>query len=168
MAIDPNKLPRIWAKPFEVDIHEIAPENLTPIGDRYLVEELAVNEAVMFNDLLVIVEGEIKPSDDPRNPKANPMVEKRGVMPAVVVSVGNGHLLGLPDPPVVVNDKVERVPADVPIFLSPGDVILVDINNRGRALKIAGRTLRVVNQIDCLLKLEMRLIFRDGKWEREQ
>lgn len=172
MALDAREL-LTSSEPFELKIHELEPETLVPIGDRYVVEELQVDEAVKFGNLLVVTQGEPKPSDDPRNPMSNPQVERRGVMPAVVVSVGDGHLLGLPDPAVAVRhfndaETVERVPANVPMFLTPGDVVLVDVNNRGRALRIAGRTLRAVNQIDCLIKLNVRLKRQDSRWVREE
>lgn len=169
--IDPSIAKHIFAPPFELDIHELDPKEMEPIGDRYIVEELAVNEKVLFGSLLVVTNAPPSPDDDPRNPQANPNVERRGVMAAVVISKGNGHLLGLPDPRIAVSaasgaSKIERTSADVPMFLEHGDVVLVDKNMKGRALQIAGRLLRVVSQIDCLVKLKVRLKFKDGKWER--
>lgn len=172
MAVDSRKI-KTFSRPFELDLHEFEPEDMEPIGDRYIVEELGVNEQVEFGSLTLLVQGEPGPNDDPRNPMSNPNVEKRGVMPAVVISKGNGHLLGFPDPRFVVKraggEYITRESADVPMWLERGDVVLIDINMKGRALRIAGRTLRTVNQMDVLVKLtKVRLVRKDGKWEREE
>ena len=141
--------------PFMLELHEFEPAAMEPNGDRYVVETLFVDELVKFGSLLVHA---VQPEIDPRDPKADPTVEKRGVLPAVILAVGNGHLLGLPDPRVVVrnisgNEEVERHPADVPMWYKPGDVVLVDMNSKGRALKLANREIRVIGQIDCLVKI---------------
>jgi hypothetical protein len=80
--------------------------------------------------------------------------------------------LGLPDPRLAVRslsgrDEVERHPADVPMKYRPGDVVLVDMNQKGRALKLVDREIRVVGQIDVLVKLPVRLTWTDTGWVRE-
>jgi len=166
MAIDARRM--FVSGKFELRLHELDPQNIEPLGDRYVIEEIKVDEAVEFGSLLVVTEGEAKPEDDPRNPMARPNVERRGVMPGVIVGVGNGHLLGLPDVRIELRGVIHCEPADVPMFAKPGDVVLVDINNRGRALRIAGRTLRVINQIDVLSIVRgVRLKWTESGWERE-
>jgi co-chaperonin GroES (HSP10) len=156
-------------KQFMLELHEFEPAAMEPIGDRYVVETLFVEETVQFGSLLVYTP---QADIDPRDPAANPKAEKRGVLPAVIIAVGNGHLLGLPDPRIAVRnvsgrDEVERHPADVPMFCKAGDVVLVDMNYKGKALKIADREVRVVNAIDILIKLPVRLIWTDEGWVRE-
>jgi co-chaperonin GroES (HSP10) len=152
-----------------LELHEFEPAAMEPIGDRYVVETLFVEETVQFGSLLVYMPQE---DIDPKNPGANPKMEKRGVLPAVIIAIGNGHLLGLPDPRLIKRDgagmdTVVRETADVPMFLKVGDVVLVDINYKGKALKIADREIRVLNQMDCLVKLPVRLVWTDEGWKRE-
>jgi len=156
-------------KQFMLELHEFEPAAMEPIGDRYVVETLFVEETVKFGSLLVYTP---QADIDPRDPAANPKAEKRGVLPAVIITAGNGHLLGLADPRLVVGSPsglthVERHPADVPMFLKPGDVVLIDMNYKGKALKIADREIRVINQMDCLVKLPVRLLWSDEGWVRE-
>jgi hypothetical protein len=153
-------------------LHEIAPEDIVPNGDRYLVEVIDIDEKVLLGQLLVVTQNE--QLDARGNPLADPTVERRGVLAAVVISVGNGHLLGLPDIPMTSKvgtpqEETENVWASVPMFYEPGDVVLIDHNAKGRALKIAGRELRIVNQIDILAQVSGVLLQRteDGKtWEQ--
>lgn len=158
---------------FTLKIHELDPREMEPIGDRYIVETLEVDEDILFGSILVKTQGTANgPDDDPRNPAAKHETEKRGVLPAVVCAIGDGHLLGIPDARLAVRnqhgyDEVVRIPSDVPSFLKVGDVCLVDINARGRALRLAGREIRVVNQIDCLVRLKVRLDWTDTGWQRE-
>lgn len=154
---------------FELKIHEIAPEDIIPNGDRYVVEVIDLDETVQLGQLLVVTQ----PSrQNPNDPLVDPTVENRGVLAAVVVSVGNGHLLGLPDPALAVLNRngcesVERSKADVPMFYEPGDVVLVDHNAKGRALKIVGRECRIVNQIDVLAALpKVKLLRTERGWEK--
>jgi len=164
---------------FKLRIHELTPEDFTPLGDRYIVEQIDIDErALMLSKLLVMTQPMV---DKPGDPMADPTVEQRGVIAAIVVCFGNGHLLGLPDPAVALSprmdaygtrqeDYIGRASADVPMFLSPGTLVLVDYNAKGRALKILGRECRIVNQIDCLA-YHKTLKFRrseDGSWEREE
>lgn len=109
---------------------------------------------------------EAKPGD----PLADPSVERRGVIAAVIVRAGNGHLLGLPDlspmttdaPPYLLGD---RPWPSVDMFYEPGDVVLIDHTAKGRALKILGREIRIVNQIDVLAKVgSIRLERKDDTW----
>jgi hypothetical protein len=149
---------------FSLKIHEVSPEDITPNGDRYVVEVIDIDEAVQLGQLLVITQQ--KP-DKPGDPMADPTVENRGVLAAVVVSVGNGHLLGLPDHKLKADgDEVLTSPADVPMFYEPGQVVLVDYNARGRALKILNRECRIVNQIDVLGSLPVRLRRGENGWEK--
>lgn len=156
-------------KQFMLELHEFEPAAMEPIGDRYVVETLFVEETVQFGSLLVYTP---QADIDPRDPAANPKAEKRGVLPAVIIRGGNGHLLGLADPRIAVRsvngrDEVERHPADVPMFLKPGDVVLIDMNYKGKALKIADREIRVINQMDCLVKLPVTLTWTDEGWVRD-
>lgn len=158
-------------KKFMLELHEFNPASMEPIGDRYIVETIPVEETVKFGSFLIMAGGN-GAQIDPRDPAANPAVERRGVLPAVVIAVGNGHLLGLPDTRIAVRtmsgkDEVERHPADVPIFMQVGDVVLLDMNSKGRSLQIVDREIRVVNQIDCLVKLPVRLTWTDDGWVRE-
>jgi len=165
---------------YELKIHEVNPEAIIPNGDRYLVEVIEIDEKILLGQLLVVTQA----PEDRGGPMADPNVERRGVLAAVIVTAGNGHLLGLPDPRIAVansfaasdggsvtysrgSDTVERHPADVPMFYEPGDVVFVDFNARGRALKILNRECRLVNQIDVLAKLKGKRLKRttDGGWE---
>lgn len=173
MAVDARRIHILGSESFKLQIHELEPTTIEPLGDRYVVEAIPVDEAVQFGQLLIVTEGTPRPGDDPRNPMANPQVEARGVLPAVIIATGNGHLLGLPDLKFAINsvgkgESIAHEPADVPMFLTPGDVALVDINNRGRALRIAGRELRIVNQIDILARVRsVRLKWTESGWGRE-
>lgn len=160
-TVTQSPVPIIRAKPegglFKLKIHELAPEDFVPNGDRYVVEAIEIEEDVEFGQLLV------------RNyaapgPKGRPWemsdVEARGCFAAVVLSAGNGHLLGLPD----WADRPSS--ASVPMFYGVGDVVLVDFNGKGRNLKIMGRQVRVVNQIDVLCGIpRAKLMLVDGKWQ---
>lgn len=155
---------------YELRIHDIAPEDIVPNGDRYVVEVIDIDEKVLLGQLLIVTQAEAP--KDPNNPMADPQVERRGVLAAVIVSVGNGHLLGLPDPKLVVggeqNSWVQRESADVPMFFSPGDVVFVDHNAKGRALQILKRECRIVNQIDILGSVpKLRLKHTDDGWQPE-
>jgi hypothetical protein len=126
-----------------------------------------------MGQLLVITKD---PNIDEKDPMADPTVERRGVLAAVIITAGNGHLLGLPDPRVYVGkdsnnnwnatNDIVRVPADVPMFFNPGDVVFIDHNAKGRALKIGTRELRICNQIDVLSKINgIRLMRVNGEWQ---
>jgi hypothetical protein len=159
-------------KKFMLELHEFDPAEMEPIGDRYIVETIPVEETVSFFSFIVVAGGTDPSTIDPRNPLANPNVERRGVVPAVIIANGNGHLLGLPDPRIALKmsggqDVVERHPADVPMFLTPGDVCLIDFTSKGRALKIIDRDIRVINQIDVLVKLKVRVKWTEEGWARE-
>jgi co-chaperonin GroES (HSP10) len=155
---------------FELRIHDIEPEDLEPLGDRYIVEVIDFDESKVLLGQLLVVTQQPKTAG---NPNADPNVEGRGVFAAVVVEKGNGHLLGLPDPRVVVTyspqhaQMIERVSADVPMFCEPGDVVFVDHNARGRGFKILGKECRVINQIDILARYKKMQLKRteDGGWE---
>lgn len=149
---------------FELKLHEIPEEQFLPIGDRYIVETIAVDEMVKFGSLVALVQD---PNIDPRDPRANPQIENRGVIAAVVIRAGNGHLLGIPDW-ATAEAPVMRTPANVPMFMKPGDVVLIDRNAKGRALRYANREIRVVGQIDVLVHIEgIRLVRKDGEWVQE-
>jgi hypothetical protein len=129
------------------------------------VETNDVHEQVTFGRLLIVTQ---QPQINPRDPASDPSVETRGVVPAVVITAGNGHLLGIPDPWVACDDQLFHKSADVPMFYKPGDVVFLDHNARGRALRMFGREIRIVNQIDVLLKLDgVRLVRVDGVWQPE-
>lgn len=137
------------SKRFELKIHEVSPEDIEPNGDRYVVEVINLDEKIELGQLLVVTQD---PNADPKDPMANPLLEKRGVLAAVIITKGNGHLLGLE--------------ASVPMFYEPGDVVLVDANMKGRAIRILGREARIVNQIDILARLSgIRLQRVDDTWE---
>jgi co-chaperonin GroES (HSP10) len=168
VAFSDPKIARIFSTTrFQLKLHDIDMERFTPSGDRYVIEILDVDESMEFGQLLVYVQPDPKKDGDPM---ADPTVENRGIMPGVIVAVGNGHLLGLPDIPVVIDGKVKREWASVPMFFKKGDVVLVDYNARGRNLKVAGRQFRTVNQIDILNKIEELRLQRtdDGGWEIEK
>jgi co-chaperonin GroES (HSP10) len=159
-------------------IHELRPEDIEPNGDRYVVEVIDIDEKIELGRILVVTQ---QPKMDPRDPQADPTLEQRGVMVAVVVRAGNGHLLGLPDHKLAVlqrnphpntsgYEEIMVAPADVPMFFEPGTVVFVDHNAKGRALKILGRECRIVNQIDILAALPSMKLRRsdDGGWERAE
>jgi hypothetical protein len=161
-------------KKFMLQLHEFDPAQMEPIGDRYIVETIPVEETVKFGSFIVMAQ--VGADTNPRDPSGNPTVERRGVLPAVIIAVGNGHLLGLPDPRLVLqysddlaplNSEVERHSADVPMFFRPGDVALLDMNAKGRSLKIVDREIRVVNQLDLLVKLPVRLEWTEEGWKHE-
>jgi hypothetical protein len=158
-------------KQFKLHLHDFDPAAMVPIGDRYVVETIPVEDTVSFGSFLVMAGSGAE--INPRDPSANPAVERRGVLPAVILAVGNGHLLGLPDPRIAVRtvsgrDEVERHAADVPMFCAVGDVVLLDVNSKGRALKIVDREVRICNAIDVLLKLPVRLRWTDEGWVEEE
>lgn len=186
--IDPADLAARLAKKsdrFQLALHKLDPEQIIPNGDRYVVEVIDIDEIVELGQLVAAY---VDPNFDPKDPKAPVNVEKRGVLTAVVVSRGNGHLLGLPDPRVpvkakvegveergqpVFEDRIERHAADVPMFFDKGDVVFVDHNARGRALRIVKDSkapeYRIVNQIDILAHVKGVRLKRteDGSWEQE-
>jgi len=155
---------------YELRIHEVEPGDIIPSGDRYVVEVIDIDEKIELGQILVMTQD---PKIDPKDPKADPNIEVRGVLVGVIVSRGNGHLLGLPDPALVQrdlsgHDTVVRAHADVPMFFAPGDVVFVDRNAKGRALKILGREIRIIAQIDVLASLRgVRLVRGENGWEQE-
>lgn len=150
---------------FQLKIHNVAPESIIPNGDRYVVEVIDLDETIELGQMLVVTQD---PTLDPKDPRNNPQIEQRGVLTAVIVQRGNGHLLGLPDPALLTpSDSIVRSSADVPMFYEPGDVVFVDHNAKGRNVKIVGRECRIVNQIDVLAKVEGIKLERaeDGDWK---
>jgi len=167
----------------QLKIHEIKPEDIEPNGDRYCIEAIDFDETIELGSLLVITQPVPQKDEYGReipdsHPQADPTIERRGVIAGIIITAGNGHLLGLPDPGVAVTkqgphgapmgDLLTRVPADVPMFFKPGDVVLIDHNAKGRALKIVGREYRIVGQIDILARVNGIRVRRndDGDWER--
>lgn len=149
---------------FELKIHELDPEDFAPNGDRYVVERIKIDEAVLLASQLLVVTG-MGENDDDRKPHEKPAVEKRGVVAAVVCAVGNGHLLGYAD--YAPDGDGVRAQATVPMFYAPGDVVLVDMNAKGRNLRMAGREVRIINQIDVLTGIPKIKLARVGKtWQR--
>ncbi len=161
--IDP-RVTRLSTKRYELKIHHLDPEDIAPNGDRYVVEVLDVDETMEFGRLLLLTQ----PPADAYGALADPNMEVRGIIPAVVVAVGNGHMLGLSDLPPLTKGG-ERPWASVPMFYKHGDVVFVDHNARGRALRIVGRECRVVNQLDILCSLPNLRLHRnaEGAWEQE-
>lgn len=167
MAIrDPRILRSAVPQPrYELKIHEVAPEDIEPLGDRYVVEIIDLDEKIEFGSLLVVTQNI---AQKPGDPQADPTIENRGVLAAVIIRAGNGHLLGLPDW-ATSEFKSGRAPADVPMFYEPGDVILLDHNAKGRALKIVGRECRIIGQMDCLARIEgIRLHRVNDAWVPEE
>lgn len=168
--LDPSAHLRVITAPsrFKLKIHDIAPEAIEPNGDRYVVEVIDLDETIQLGQMLVVTQD---PTINEKDPMADPKVEKRGVLAAVIVDRGNGHLLGLPDP-VIVDGKgdLQRPAANVPMFYQPGDVVFVDHNAKGRNVKIVGRECRIVGQIDILARVRGVRLRRgeDGDWEREE
>lgn len=174
--IDPSNLSHLKSVTqrdrFQLKIHHVAPESIVPNGDRYVVEVIDLDETVELGQMLVVTQD---PTLDPKDPRSDPKIEQRGVMAAVIVTRGNGHLLGLPDPRFVMHqnpmndmESIVREKADVPMFYQPGDVVFVDHNAKGRNVKIVGRECRIVNQIDVLAKIEGIKLERteDGDWKQ--
>ena len=158
------------AQRFELKIHAVTLENIEPNGDRYVVEQLATNEMMELGSLIAYTPAD--PNARPGDPNADPTIEQRGVIVAVIVRAGNGHLLGLPDPAFMTKhpdgiEHIVREHADVPMFFGPGDVVFIDHNARGRALKVYGREGRIVGQIDVLGRLEgVKLKRVNDRWEQ--
>ena len=154
-------------------MHGIEPEELTPNGDRYLVEIIDIDETFEVGTILVVTPAAAVDQRDPMQRPGGAM-EARGVIPAVVLKRGNGHLLGLADWANVVTPgsglerdlQIVRTPANVPMFYDIGDVVFVDHNARGRGLRILGREVRLVNQIDILAAHDTLRLERDeeGEW----
>lgn len=141
------------------------PRLLRPIGDRYLIEVLEVDEEKMPSGLYLPEQTE----------------EQKGWAVGVVFSIGNGHRLEVHDPALVLpegyvkdeklseqennmrhaaglgyntpcigdHSSVMRIPALVPMFFVPGEVIFVE-RYSGRQFTILGRVFRFVSQVDCL------------------
>jgi hypothetical protein len=174
---------------YRLPLHTIAPEDITPNGDRYLIEIIDVEDTLQLGQLLIVTQD---PNVNPMNPQADPTVEARGVLVGVVLTAGNGHLLGFPDPALVTpryeevihdfpkgsRDAIEHVQtghdierewANVTMFYEPGDVVLVDRNARGRNLRVVNREIRIIGQIDVLAKIEgIRLTRVGDTWEPEE
>ena len=163
-VVDPHLLRAVPSSRFELRLHEINPEDIEPNGDRYVVEVIDIDEKVEFGSILVVTQQQ---PDKPGGPMADPTVERRGVLAAVVIRAGNGHLLGLPD--WAEHEWSDtRDPATVEMFFKEGDVLLVDHTAKGRALKIVGRECRIIGQIDVLARVEgVRLKREDGTWVQE-
>ncbi|MGD0968673.1 MAG: hypothetical protein ABR949_10330 [Candidatus Aquilonibacter sp.] len=162
MALDPRALTSRGL--YKLKIHDVKPEDIEPNGDRYVVEEIDVDEYIERGQLLVITQNAPKHQGDPM---ADPTIENRGVIVAVVIRAGNGHLLGLPDPYFIEDGKGVQGNADVPMFFSEGDVVFVDHNAKGRALRILGREVRIINQIDVLAKMDgVKLKRGEHGWEQ--
>lgn len=157
---------------FKLRIHDITPERFIPNGDRYVIEIVDFDETILLGQVLVATQD---PNIDPRDPKADPTIEQRGVIGGIVISAGNGHLLGIPDPRLVARinpmsdaSTIVREAADVPMFYKPGDIVLVDRNAKGRNIKVLGREIRVINQMDVLCHIQGITCHRteDGDWEQ--
>ena len=167
--------------PFKLTADDLSPFGLTPIGDRYLIEELDVDDTIELGGAKIF----------------RPQVSEkdRGWKVGVVCAVGNGHLLGVPDLAVAVAHKtsedemkaigsdftkappgaqyltedalVLRPPAAVPMFYGVGDVLLVE-RWAGRDLQLGDgrRKFCVVAQEHCLLKVANLKLARDpnGDW----
>lgn len=155
------------------------PKRLRPIGDRYLIEVLDVDEEKV-NGIYLPEQTE----------------EQKGWAVGVVFSIGNGHRLDVHDPIVVVpegyvpdpalneqeqmrrriaalsyncpsmgdHSTVMRYPALVPMMFQPGEVIFVE-RYSGRQFTIRGRTFRFVSQVDCLGTSGVYLKLTDDGWE---
>ena len=151
---------------FKLRMHDISPEQLIPNGDRYICEEIEMDDNFVMGQILVVTNTgqNAKPGD----PLADPAVEKRGIIAAVVIGVGNGHLLGLPDLAPDYNDiqAGSRPWACVDMFYEPGTIVFIDHNAKGRAFKLPGRAIiRVCNQIDVLAHLDgVKLVRKDDTW----
>lgn len=164
--IDPKELAlRAASAPkFELKLHELTPEEIIPNGDRYVVEIVNVDDSIELGGVLVLIQD---PNINPKDPSADPKVERRGVLVGIVLTAGNGHLLGLHDLPPDKNGV--RPLATVQMFYNPGTVVFIDHNARGRNLRLVGREIRVVNQIDILAavpKMRMKRT-KEGTWEQE-
>ena len=159
-----SELPAVYNQ-YVFKYHTANPAHLRPIGDRYLVEIVPVDE-------------ELTPSGIYLPEK---LEEQRGWAVGIVFSVGNGHRLEVPDVVSVIpegyvpdpnlsesaqsnrrqsalgyrmpalGDKssVMRFESAVPMFFIPGEVIFIE-RYSGRQFTIQGRTFRFVNQVDCL------------------
>ena len=99
MQIRPGIVPMDATAPrLQIKLHELAAESIVPCGDRYLIEVVDFDEAFQLGQLLVLTKDT---QINLKDPKADPMVEPRGVIGGVVLAVGNGHLLGIPDHAIV-------------------------------------------------------------------
>jgi hypothetical protein len=156
---------------FKLSIHEFAPEDIVPNGDRYVVEQIEITDEVVLGQILVVLEATQQRGVQGR-PWEQRMGEARGVFAAVVCSVGNGHLLGLPDWAVPIPGQsgwgsVRRESADVPMFFERGNLVLVDVNNKGRDLVILKRKVRIVNQMDVLASIpKVQLEWVGDQWQQ--
>lgn len=158
---------------FKLTMKEIAPEDLDPNGDRYIIEEIEMDDTFVMGAIMVVTNVNADPNAN--TAQADPTIEKRGVIAGVVIGVGNGHLLGLPDLAPVAQDAAPYIAGDRPwssvdMFFQAGDVVFIDHNARGRAFKLPGRAIiRVCNQIDVLAQLKrkgvpVRLVRKDDTW----
>ena len=101
--IDPLAVAVRPSDKFQLKLHEIAPEDIEPNGDRYIVEEIDIDEKVLLGKILVVTQQVAK---NDRSPSSDPTIENRGVIAAVIIKAGNGHLLGLSDfPPMGVPER---------------------------------------------------------------
>jgi co-chaperonin GroES (HSP10) len=176
MTVSDQRLKIATAEKFELKIHEVNPEDIDPLGDRYIVEEVTIDEKIKLGSLLIVTQ---QPQINPMDPMAPPQVEQRGVRAGIIVSCGNGHLLGLSDHAVMAYEHIRddegnetempqliRPWSSVPMFFEPGDVVFFDYNARGRALAIVGREVRVINQIDILASIpKMKMQRGENGWE---
>lgn len=163
---------RIEARP-KIAINELDAEDLEPTGDRYTVEVAEFDEQVVLGKIFISPK---QPSIDPRDPLADPKAELRGVFGAIICGVGSGHLLGIPDILVVKNPQaaspeVTREWASVDMFHAVGDVVFVHATQRGAALHIIGRDLRIINQMDILANIthkrpDLKYVRVGGVWRK--
>lgn len=163
---------------FVLKQQHLDPTAWTPVGDRYTIEEIEVDNSVELNGTRFLLPGQSE--------------KDKGWKAGVIVRVGNGHLLGVPDLAVSMTHKpqgqpddnpsvekaralgaqfmtedaiVVRPPAAVPMFFNVGDVVLVE-RWAGREITLGTKKYWVVAQEHCLLSLDTPRLVRgeNGEW----
>ncbi len=166
---------------FKLTQDHVKPELLEPLGDRYLVQIIEVDDTLTLSGGGILY----RPTDSEKD---------RGWKAGVICSGGNGHLLGVPDlaavlpntlPEGITLDKARltamaqgavamteeaillRPGAAVPMFYAPGDVVIME-RFAGRDLKLGPTSDEycMVAQEHCLAKVKGLSLTRDpnGNW----
>lgn len=112
---------KITAKAFDIQ----DPAMQEPNGDRYLVEEIEVENTVYVGGQKLLL------------PESSNHEEKRGWKLCRVIACGNGHRL--------------EIDQFVPMFYVPGDVVYVE-RFTGRELKLQAQAYWIISQVDVLMK----------------
>jgi co-chaperonin GroES (HSP10) len=167
-------------KPYIFKYRELDPRLLRPIGDRYLVEVLETDErspsGLMLPErteqergwtigvVFSVGNGHRLEVPDPAVVMPEGYIPQEGLSDEQQMQ-RRVSALSYYTPMMGDHSTLQRVPAMVPMFFAPGEVIFIE-KYSGREFHIAERTFRFVSQVDCLGTSGRRLVLQeDGGWE---